>query len=81
MRGLQEIWRVKSSDNDSNFNCYHLDELVDEYGDNNYHLSVDKKPIDSSYSNLPEEIKSDNQILKFNVRDIVRIIEHKIVFR
>ena len=45
---------------------FYLNELVDEYN-NTYRSSIGKKPIDTDYSALTEEIETNPKALKFKV--------------
>ena len=46
-----------------------------------YHPSIGKKPIDTDYSALTEEIQWSHKTPKFNIGDRARITKYKNVFR
>ena len=57
----------------------YLNKLVDEYN-NNYHHSINKKPINSDYSASTENIESNLKAPKFKANDRVRINKYKNIF-
>ena len=65
--------------NDSKSYLRYLNKLFDKYN-NTYHRSIVKKPIDSDYSVLSEEIHTKPNAPKFKVGDRVRIKKHKKIF-
>ena len=65
--------------NDSKFYLPYLNKLLDQYN-NNYHRSVNKKPINAVYSALTENIESNLKATKFKVNDRVRITTYKNIF-
>ena len=52
--------------NDSKYYLNYLNKLVDEYN-NTYHCTISKKPIDSDYSVLTEEMESSYKLLNLNL--------------
>ena len=50
--------------NDSKFSLSYLNKLVNQYNNNNYHHSINKKLIDAEYSALTEKLR---RILKLLV--------------
>ena len=62
----------KLAANNSKSYLLYLDELVDQYN-NNYHLSVNEKPINFYYSASAENIEPNLKALKFKVNGRVRI--------
>ena len=56
-----------------------MNKLVDEYN-NSYHHSIGKKFVDTDYSALTEEIKTNPQAPKFKVGDRVRITKYQSIF-
>ena len=73
-----KIYQIMTA-NDSKSCLGYLNKLVDKC--NNYHGSIGKKPIDTDYSDLSEEIESSHKAPKFKVGDIARITEYNNVFR
>ena len=65
--------------NDSKYYMGYLNKLVDKYN-NNYHRSIDKKPIDADYVALYEKIEINLKIPKFGVRDRIIISKYKNIF-
>ena len=57
----------------------YLNKLLDEYN-NTYNNSVCKKPVDTDYSALTEEVETNPKSRKFNVGDSVRITKCKNIF-
>ena len=53
--------------------------LVDEFN-HNFHLSIWKKPINTDYSALSEEVESSHKSPKFKDGDRVRVIKYKNIF-
>ena len=53
----------------------YLNKLVDQYN-NNYHHSINKKPINVDYSALTEKSETNPITLKFKINDRVRITRH-----
>ena len=56
-----------------------MNKLVDQYN-NNYHHSINKKPINANYSDLTEIIETNPIATKFKVDDRVRITKYKNIF-
>ena len=65
--------------NDSEPYLVYLNMLVDEY-DNTYHFSICKKPIDTGYLALTEEIVLGHKAPKFQVGDSVKISKYNNIF-
>ena len=53
-----------------------MDKLVDQYN-NTYHAFIYKKPVDTDYSALNEEIESNHKDPKLTVGNRVRITKYK----
>ena len=62
----------KLTANDSNPYLPYLNNLVDQYN-NTYHHSINQKPSKADYSTSTETIESNSKVLKFKVKDRVRI--------
>ena len=67
--------------NDSKSYLPYLNKLVVAQCNNNYHHSVNKKPINADYSIFIEKIERNPKALKFNLNDRVRIIKYENIFR
>ena len=52
-----------------------MNKSVDQYN-NNYHHSINKKPINADYSTLTEKIETNPKVPKFKVNDRVRITKY-----
>ena len=57
----------------------YLNKFEDQFN-NTYHRSTGKKPIDTDYSGLTEEIESNYKAPKFKVGDRVRTTKYQIIF-
>ena len=57
----------------------YLDRFLDEYN-NTYHCSIGKKPMDTCYYALAEEIETNPKAPKFKISDRIRITKYKIIF-
>ena len=68
---------MTASDNKSYVS--YLNKLVDEYNNNN-HYSIDKKPINSDYSDFIEQIETNLKSAKVKVGDRVRINKYNNIF-
>ena len=64
--------------NNSKYYLVYLNKL-DQYN-NSQHRSIGKKPIDTDYSDLTEEIKTDNKGSKFKVDNSFKITKYKNIF-
>ena len=51
--------------NDSKSYLAYLNKLVDQYN-NNYHHSINKKPVGADYYALTEKVETNHKALKFN---------------
>ena len=56
-----------------------MNKLVDQYN-NNYHHSINKKPINANYSDLTEIIETNPIATKFKVDDRIGITKYKNIF-
>ena len=65
--------------NDSKPYLSYLNKSVDE-NSNNYHHSINKKPIVADYSVLTVNIETNPKAPKFKVNDRVRITKYKSIF-
>ena len=65
--------------NDRKSYLSYLNKLVDKYS-NNYHHSINKKPINADYFALTEKIETNPKSPKFKVTDRVRITKYKNIF-
>ena len=65
--------------NDSKSYLPYLNKLVDHYN-NNYHHSINKKPINADYFGLTENIETYLKAPKFKVNDRVKITKYKNIF-
>ena len=65
--------------NDSKSYLGYLNKLVDEYN-NTYHYSIVRKPVESNFFALTEEIETDHESPKFKVGDRVAITKYKNIF-
>ena len=65
--------------NDKKSGLSYLNKLVDQYN-NTYHHSIGKKPINTDYSVLIEEIETNPKAPRFKVNDGVRITKYKNIF-
>ena len=68
---------MTASDNKSYVS--YLNKLVDEYN-NHHHYSIDKKPINSDYSDFIEQIETNLKSAKVKVGDRVRINKYNNIF-
>ena len=57
----------------------YLNKLVDQ-GNNTYHHSINKKPINADYSYLTEKIDTNHKAPKFKVNDRDRIMKYENIF-
>ena len=69
----------KMTANDSKSYLSYLNKLVDQYN-NTYHHSIHKKPVNTDYSALSENIEANPKAPKFKVSDRVRITKYKNIF-
>ena len=65
--------------NDSRSHLLYLNKTVDQCN-NNYHHSINKKPIDANYSALTDKIETNSKAPKFKVNDSVRNTKYKNIF-
>ena len=56
------------------------EQYVDQYNDN-YHHSLNKKPIHAYYSDLTEQIETSPKAPKFKFNDRARITKYRNIFR
>ena len=56
----------------------YLNKLVDQYN-NNYHRSINKKPINADYSALNEKIETNHKDPKSKVNDRDRITKYVVI--
>ena len=66
----------KFTTSDSKSDLDNLNKLVDQYN----HCSIGKKPVDTDYSALFEEIETNPKAPTFKVGDRVRITRYKTIF-
>ena len=73
-----KIYKKMTAKNNKSYLVF-LNKLVDQYN-NNYHHSINKKPINVDYSTLTEKIKTNHKAPKFKVNDRVIITNYKSIF-
>ena len=56
-----------------------MNKLVDQYN-NTHHHSINKKPINTDYSALTENIEMNSKAPKFKANDRVRVTKYKNIF-